>query len=253
MTCRFGMTWSYVRNSGWTDKDSNRTVDPSNVGSSSSKLVDVNGNTWVVNNADTSSWTSDNGVTQRHYPGSPAPIKPSKRTKQCTPFHCDKQHLELAIKRLGRRREERGFGNARAVRVLFEAVRDQQAVRITKERTQNSRPDIFLLSKHDLLGPDITANSLKQSKAWEDLDKLKGLLPVKESVDQLFKLVLRNAKREKRGENPLDVSLNRLFLGNPGTGKTSVRDFLPQECSLESCAHNCFIHCLLTAFTKVAS
>ena len=52
MTCRFGMTWSYVRNSGWTDKDSNRTVDPSNVGSSSSKLVDVNGNMWVVNNAD---------------------------------------------------------------------------------------------------------------------------------------------------------------------------------------------------------
>lgn len=226
MNCRFGMAWSYVSNSGWTDKYGNRTVDPNNVGTKSSQLVDENGDMWTVKNTNNNApsiWVSDaSGVSQSHYPGSPVPIKPSKRSKRSPPFHCDEQHLELAIKRLGRRRDERGFGNARAVRVLFETVRDRQAVRITKERSRSSHPDIFLLSKYDLLGPDVSASSLQKSKAWGELDKLEGLLPVKESVKQLFKLVLRNAEREKRGEPPLGVSLNRLFLGNPGTGKTSV-------------------------------
>jgi hypothetical protein len=115
----------------------------------------------------------------------------------------------VAVKRLGRRREERGFGNARAVRVLFETVRDRQAIRIAKERGMNSGIDIFQLSKADLLGPEVTGDSLKRSKAWKELENLEGITPVKESVEHLFKLVLRNAEREKRGEEPLGVSLNR--------------------------------------------
>ena len=216
--CSFGMTWTY-QSSGWTDKYGNRTVDPRRVGTRASELVDGEGNMWTHQD---NIWTSDSGGSQMHYPGSPEPIKSTKRSKRVNPFHCDDQHLDLAIKRLGRRREERGFGNARAVRVLFETVRDRQAMRITKERRLNSGLDIFWLSKGDLLGPDITENSLKKSKAWADLKDLEGLTPVKESVEQLFKLVLNNAKREERGEEPMGVSLNRLFLGNPGTGKTTV-------------------------------
>jgi hypothetical protein len=215
-TCQYGMTWTYIQSSGWTDKYGNRTVDPAKVGTKSSELVDEKGNMWVNQN---NSWKSDTGISQDDYPGSPAPIKSTKKNRRDNPFHCDDQHLELAIKRLGRRRGERGFGNARAVRVLFENARDRQAIRITRERRMNCGVDIFRFSKADLLGPDVTADSLKKSKAWSDLGKLEGLTPVKESVEQLFKLVLRNAEREKRGEEPLGVSLNRLFLGNPGTGK----------------------------------
>ena len=218
-TCRYEMTWTYVQSSGWTDKYGNRTVDPRTVGTTSSEVVDEKGNMWINQN---NSWKSDSGISQDHYPGSPAPIKSAEKNKRDHSFHCDAQHLQLAIKRLGRRRGERGFGNARAVRVLFETVRDRQATRIRKERRTNPRVDIFRLSKSDLLGPDITADSLKKSKAWTELMNLEGLTPVKESVESLFKLVLRNAEREKRGEEPLGVSLNRLFLGNPGTGKTTV-------------------------------
>jgi hypothetical protein len=206
MVCRFGLTWTFVDYSGWTDKYGNRTVDPTRVGTSSSKLVNENGDTWTEDNA---TWKCSNGAVQDFYPGSPPPIKETKRLSRPNPFYCNEQHLVTTLKRLGRRREERGFGNARAVRVLFETVRDRQALRITKERSQCSNPDIFLFERVDLLGPELSADSLKRSKAWSDLEQLEGLVPVKESVEQLFKLVLNNAEREKRGEEPLGVSLNR--------------------------------------------
>lgn len=196
-----------MRISGWTDKYGNRTVDPDRVGTMSSKLVDENGDMWTNNNSE---WRCSNGQIQEHYPSSPAPLKESKRLRRPTPFHCDKQHLEMAIKRLGRRRGDRGFGNARAVRVLFETIRDRQSLRIARDRSRSiSNVDIFLLTREDLLGPDITADSLKKSQAWNDLDDLEGILPVKEQVEQLFNLVLRNAEREKNGKEPLAVSLNR--------------------------------------------
>jgi hypothetical protein len=72
-----------------------------------------------------------------------------------------------------------------------------------------------LLKRTDFLGPDITEESLKKSSAWADLEAMEGLAPVKESVEQLFKLVLKNVDREKREQPLYSVALNRLFLGNP--------------------------------------
>ncbi len=103
--------------------------DTTNVGNKSSELVDKKGNMWVNINK---TWKSDGGIFQEHYPGSPSPIKSTEKIRRPSPFHCDEQHLKLAVKRLGRCQEDRGFGNARAVRVLFEIVRDRQAMHIKK-------------------------------------------------------------------------------------------------------------------------
>jgi len=46
---------------------------------------------------------------------------------------------------------------------------------------------------------------------------MEGLAPVKESVSQLMSHVVQNAKREAAERPLLKVSLNRVFLGNPGT------------------------------------
>jgi hypothetical protein len=63
-------------------------------------------------------------------------------------------YAKIAIRRLGRGRERNGFGNARALRNLFDKVIDRQSERLSEERRAGNRPDDFLLLKQDLIGPD---------------------------------------------------------------------------------------------------
>lgn len=212
MKDRFGRSWTYYQYSGWTDDLGNRSVDPKRLGYAGSELVDPSGNFWEEDNGNWFNLTT--GSVQRHYPGEPSPSLASSRMWRQTPFHCsNEQDLLISIRRLGRQRGNRGFGNARAVRVLFEQVRDRQASRVTDERDYGRSPDTFELTRTDLLGPDITAESLKKSDAWQTLEKMEGLLPVKESVKQLFRLVMNNVDRERKDQPLFEVALNRLFLG----------------------------------------
>ena len=209
---RFGRTWTYYQYSGWTDDMGNRTLDPKKVGYKGSELVDPSGTFWEEEDG---SWFNlTTGEVQGYYPGETVPSPTSSRMPRPQPFQCSAElDLQIAIRRLGRRRGERGFGNARAVRMLFEIVRDRQASRITSERDYGRNPDAFKFTRTDLLGPDVTPESLRKSDAWNALEKMEGLLPVKESVEQLFRLVLNNIDRERKLQPLYEVALNRLFLG----------------------------------------
>ena len=129
--------------------------------------------------------------------------------------------MNIAIKRLGRGRGSEGFGNARALENLFGRIKDRQADRIARERRDKLLPDDLFLAKDDLIGPDPSLAML-QCPSWDKLQKLTGLRTVKESISFMIELIKTNYKREMEQREPVQVSLNRVFLGSPGTGKTTV-------------------------------
>ncbi|KAE9394090.1 P-loop containing nucleoside triphosphate hydrolase protein [Gymnopus androsaceus JB14] len=130
-------------------------------------------------------------------------------------------YVRIVVRRLGRGRNRTGFGNARALQNVFTKVAERQAKRIKQQRKDGKRPDDFLLSKEDLIGPE-PSNALAQSASWNKLQKLIGLSAVKETVRSLFNTLFSNYLRELKESKPVEVSLNRVFTGSPGTGKTTV-------------------------------
>ncbi|KAF8065347.1 P-loop containing nucleoside triphosphate hydrolase protein [Lyophyllum atratum] len=127
----------------------------------------------------------------------------------------------IAVRRLGRGRGRDGFGNARALENLLATITSRQAARISEERRNGSRPDDFLLVMEDLIGPD-PSTAIQTSGSWEKLEKLTGLASVKRSIKDLYDMIMRNYNRELKEQEPVSVSLNRTFIGSPGTGKTTV-------------------------------
>ncbi|KAK7464369.1 hypothetical protein VKT23_006536 [Stygiomarasmius scandens] len=127
----------------------------------------------------------------------------------------------IVVKRLGRGRGTKGFGNARALQNLFMRVHMRQTERITKERKLGYRPDDFLLSKEDLIGPE-PLQAFLQSPHWKELQEMIGLGSVKQSVQVFFDMIARNYRLELEEKEPMMITLNRVFLGSPGTGKTTV-------------------------------
>jgi replication-associated recombination protein RarA len=127
----------------------------------------------------------------------------------------------IAVRRLGRGRGREGFGNARALQNMFLRISERQAERIRKEEKKGTRPDHFLLLKEDLIGPD-PSTAIAQTAAWDKLQTLTGLGTVKESIRNQIRLLETNYQRELLEKEPIQTSFNRVFLGSPGTGKTTV-------------------------------
>jgi len=79
----------------------------------------------------------------------------------------DIKWIRVAVRRLGRSRGKVGFGNARAVRILFEQAHARQATRISNERRLQGKSlkslKLMEFTRDDLLGPKPNAQSLKQS------------------------------------------------------------------------------------------
>ncbi|EJD38161.1 P-loop containing nucleoside triphosphate hydrolase protein [Auricularia subglabra TFB-10046 SS5] len=133
----------------------------------------------------------------------------------------DGLYARIAVRRLGRGRGQPGFGNARALQNLAKTITDRQATRLTKERRSGAQPDDLLLTQEDLIGPEPT-RAVEESSAWKELQKQIGLGSVKASVRALLDMITLNYRRDLKEMEPSQVSLNRVFLGSPGTGKTTV-------------------------------
>ncbi|KAL0261728.1 hypothetical protein SLS55_003158 [Diplodia seriata] len=134
---------------------------------------------------------------------------------------CRGLYARIVARRIGRGRDHEGFGNARAVENNIARIVQRQAKRLRKERKAGGLPDDFLLTQADLLGPE-PQDVLKDNASWDKLQQMIGLGSVKSAIQALFDVMQYNYTRELDEEPLIDLSLNKVFLGNPGTGKTTV-------------------------------
>ncbi|KAL1962658.1 hypothetical protein VTN77DRAFT_9292 [Rasamsonia byssochlamydoides] len=130
-------------------------------------------------------------------------------------------YCRIVARRIGRGRGRQGFGNARAVENMVARIAARQADRLHRERKAGIAVDDLLLTKEDLIGPE-PSKVLENCAAWVKLQSLIGLGAVKESARALFSSIQYNYTRELEEKPLVDFSLNRVFLGSPGTGKTTV-------------------------------
>ena len=130
-------------------------------------------------------------------------------------------YSRILTRRLGRGRGKVGFGNARAVENALSIVASRQAKRVRKERRHGGTPDDMLFTKEDLIGAE-PSDVLQSNRSWKKLHQLTGLESVKESITALLDSITYNYARELEEKPIVEFSLNKVFIGSPGTGKTTV-------------------------------
>lgn len=130
-------------------------------------------------------------------------------------------YCRIVARRVGRGRNSPGFGNARAVENALGQVIRRQAKRLLGERRAGNEVDHLMLTKEDLIGPEPSV-ALENSEPRKKLQNMVGLSSVKSKILSFVGSVQQNYIRELKEQSLIEYSLNKVFLGSPGTGKTTV-------------------------------
>ncbi|KAK1691445.1 P-loop containing nucleoside triphosphate hydrolase protein [Colletotrichum godetiae] len=173
----------------------------------------------------------------------------------------ENRSLHALVRRVARKRKSASFSNVHHLEKELNNACRRQALRLQREhvqwfqqgltqasrteflpgeRTQNEREtdekcnvteatddQKRLFTSSDLLGPD-PKDLRDDNKSWKKLEGLIGLEKVKREFGDIIDFAQTNYRRELQGMKPLEIGLNRLFLGPPGVGKTTVAQLYGQ-------------------------
>lgn len=130
-----------------------------------------------------------------------------------------KQLLEKKIQEMVTMKDK-NFGNAGEMVNLFSQVKDRQGDRLN-DVEDATEEQLFTIEAEDI--PYDTPKKIDINECMKDLNELVGLQSVKETVQEIADTLIVEQKRaEETGQQVNSITNHYLFLGNPGTGKTTV-------------------------------